>query len=148
MGEIGARRKMSRGRVWLPNWGVGAAAVALFGMGYGIAVQFAGPAQNAAMFADTTHGVTAAPATLLQQSLNTPNVAPALPYTPVVDTTDAYESVYAASNSVDIPEDTDPWLREFIELGNEAHNYSRAMRLTHNTVSPDVSQAVMVVDSR
>jgi hypothetical protein len=60
---------------------------------------------------------------------------------------DFFQTVYAASNEVAIPEDAEPWLREFIELGNEAHNYSRAMRLTHNIAAPDVSQAVMVVDS-
>jgi hypothetical protein len=60
---------------------------------------------------------------------------------------DYFQDVYAASEAVEIPEDADPWLREFIELGNEAHNYSRAMRLTHNIAAPDVSQAVMVGDS-
>jgi len=60
---------------------------------------------------------------------------------------DLFQAVYDASNTVDIPEGTDPWLADFIQLGNEAHNYSRAMRLTHNLAAPDVSQAVMVVDS-
>jgi hypothetical protein len=164
MGEISSRKRQ-RHSVWLPKWGAAAAAVAVFGMGYGAALQFASQqagnvhliaeksAQDPATF--NAQGVTAA---LPQPSLNAINVSTALPdgqaqfasdlNANVTAGQDYFQNVYAASASVDIPEDADPWLREFIELGNEAHNYSRAMRLTHNLAAPDVSQAVMVVDSR
>jgi hypothetical protein len=159
MGEISSRRNMRRGKVWLPNWGAAAAAVALFGMGYGMAVQYGGQvARVAPMMVDSSGavGTTAAPPMRLLRPFNAPDINPALQsgseqYASeqyASDANAAFESIYAASNDVEIPAEADPWLREFIELGNEAHNYSRAMRLTHNLVSPDVSQAVLAVDSR
>nr|MDQ3024705.1 hypothetical protein [bacterium] len=154
MGEISSRRNMRRGKLWLPNWGAAAAAVALFGMGYGMAVQFADPASSlvaSPMIATDTSGgpITAGPGARLLQDPAQIDVNPAFNTTQLAQyTPDAFEAVYAASSDVAIPADADPWLREFIELGNEAHNYSRAIRITHNLVSPDVSQAVMVVDGR
>ena len=150
MGEI-STKKRQRHSVWLPKWGAAAAAVAVFGMGYGAALQFASQQTGTVhMVAQTetapAEGITAAPPQRLMQNASDFDIQPALvsETTPAVD---AFESIYAASTEVKIPEEADPWLREFIELGNEAHNYSRAMRLTHNFAAPDVSQAVMVVDS-
>jgi len=159
MGEIAGRRKQ-RHAMWLPKWGAAAAAVAIFGTGYGAALQFA------SQQAGTTHLMVAENAQAPAPEVATTSLSqPALN---VIDPTaalgnagarpqfaadvhgagqDFYQNVYTASTKVDIPADTDPWLRDFIELGNEAHNYSRAMRLTHNLAAPDVSQAVMVVDS-
>jgi hypothetical protein len=154
MGEIAARRKQ-RHSVWLPKWGAAAAAVAIFGTGYGAALQFASQqagtvhmlTADSAVQAPAPEALTTGPQGRLFQANTAVDTAPALEAIPLVDTRDAYQEIYAASTDVEIPAEADPWLREFIELGNEAHNYSRAMRLTHNVAAPDVSQAVMVVDS-
>ena len=160
MGEISARRKQ-RHAVWLPKWGAAAAAVAIFGTGYGAALQFASQQAGTVHTMVATNEMTGgavttalAPANLNEidargafvASDNAGQTQFATDVTANVVEGDLYQDVYAAS-AVEVPEDTDAWLREFIELGNEAHNYSRAMRLTHNLAAPDVSQAVMVVDS-
>jgi len=151
MGEISARRNMKRGRVWLPNWGAAAAAVALFGLGYGIAVQSGSVATLAPQFAVApTGGVTAAPPIDAYTGTTTPDISPAFSSGQAQSLAVAdqqYETLATDSSSVDLPANASPWLQEFIKVSSDAHNYSRTMRLTHNLVSPDVSQAVMVVDS-
>jgi len=165
MGEIAGRRKQ-RHALWLPKWGAAAAAVAIFGTGYGAALQFASQQAGTVhtMVADSAAPQDAATTSLPQPNLNVINPQAALLASGssnagqahfasdlranVTGGPDLFQSVYDASNAVEIPADTDPWLRDFIQLGNEAHNYSRAMRLTHSMAAPDVSQAVMVVDSQ
>jgi hypothetical protein len=159
MAEISAKKRQ-RHLVWLPKWSAAAAAVAVFGMGYGAALQVASrQAGTVHMLVSESGTAVEAPITagLPQANLNVIDASAAFSggqtqfasdvQVNVDGSEDYYQSVYTSSSEVAIPEDADPWLREFIELGNDAHNYSRALRLTHNLAAPDVSQAVMVVDS-
>jgi hypothetical protein len=150
MGEIGARRTAQR-RSFVPKWSAALGAIALFALGYGTAMQLATPngaPVNTSVANVVPDGGGAYPPGLFRNTTQDFSAVPAaFEGDPYQDVYDEYAYYTGSSEELALPADADPMLKQFIELGQQAHTYSKTMRLNHSLVSPEMSSAVLVMDS-